>query len=573
MKSGWRRAASMVCCAFASSATALGGVLFVDADAPPLGTGLSWGSAFQRLESALQTASLSGGLFDEVWVAEGTYRPDGGSNDRNATFQLFSGVAVRGGFVGTESAASERVPGASTAVLSGDIGVQGDALDNCFHVVSMRVLFAPATIDGFTIRGGRADAGTFPNNSGGGVLSEGSLTIVDCVVEENHAASGAGVFSRFGAGTVIGCVFRSNFASSEGGGVYIRDAGELSGCAFNGNNASFGGGLWSCCGVVNVSDCTFASNFGNFGGAVFNSSSSLRMKRSSFVGNSASRGGAVHSGTNTWIVNCFFGGNSGDRGGALYSSSWGNVANSVFSRNFAVSSGGAVWAASSVNASSCAFHGNTALLFGGGLYCEAGTTNITNAILWSNTDNTGSGQAAQATRAGGTLNVNRSCLQGWTGSLGGVGNIGVPPLFVNPAGADGVPGTLDDDFSLSAISPCIDVGDAALLLADATDLDGDADTAEETPLDYMLSSRRIEYVFGPPNGPASSPLLDMGAVEFVPPPRVVGDANGDQVVDFADITAVLANWGLVLVAADVDDSGEVDFADVTLVLSNWGNSV
>jgi predicted outer membrane repeat protein len=324
---------------------------------------------------------------------------------------------------------------------------------------------------------------------------------------------------------------------------------------------------------VNVSDCTFDSNFGNFGGAVFNSSSSLRMKRSTFVGNSASRGGAVHSGTNSWIVNCFFGGNSGDRGGALYASAPGHVVNSVFSRNFAVSSGGAVWAASSINASSCTFHGNTALLFGGGLYCEAGTTNVTNAILWSNTDNTGSGQAAQVTRVGGTLNVNRSCLQGWTGSLGGLGNIGVAPLFVNPFGSDGVPGTVDDDFRLSLTSPCVDVGDAALVLADATDLDGDSDDAEPTPLDYMLSTRRVEHVFCPPNGPVTSPPLDMGAVELIPPPRVLGDANGDQSVDFADITAVLANWGLMLVPGDVDDSGMVDFADLTLVLSNWGNSV
>ncbi len=52
-----------------------------------------------------------------------------------------------------------------------------------------------------------------------------------------------------------------------------------------------------------------------------------------------------------------------------------------------------------------------------------------------------------------------------------------------------------------------------------------------------------------------------------------GDANGSGVVDFADITAVLSNWGAAGapgMPGDADCSGAVNFADITAVLSNWG---
>lgn len=558
-------------CALVSTASSMaGGVLYVNGAAAPGGDGLSWASAFQTVEAGLSAALASAGATPEVWVAAGTYRPDGGTNDRESTFMLFSGAILRGGFAGTETDPAQRVSGANTTILTGDIGVPGDPSDNSFHVVSMRVVFAPATLDGFTIMHGRADAGTFPNNSGGGLLNEGTTQVIGCAFEQNFAASGAGAFSRFGIGTFVGCSFISNSASSEGGGLYVRDGGSATNCTFSGNNSSFGGGLWACCGLIEVSDCAFASNFGNFGGAVFNSSSTLKIKRSAFADNSASRGGAVHSGTNAVIASSFFAGNSGDRGGAIYANAAASIVNCVFTRNFALSSGGGVWATTSLTLASSTLHGNNALLFGGGLYLESGSTNVGNSILWSNQDNTGVSQSAQVTRVGGSLWVNSSCVHGWNGSLGGTGNIGAAPQFIDPVGADLVPGTLDDNFRLNLASPCVDAGNAALLPADSADVDDDLDLLEPLPLDADQAPRAIEDYFRPPNGPLGAPMLDMGAYEAVPPPRVPGDANGDMLVDFADITSILASWGQMLVPADVNDSGTVDFADLTTVLANWG---
>lgn len=59
--------------------------------------------------------------------------------------------------------------------------------------------------------------------------------------------------------------------------------------------------------------------------------------------------------------------------------------------------------------------------------------------------------------------------------------------------------------------------------------------------------------------------------ECVAPPACPGDANGDNNVNFVDITTVLANFGTTGPAGDADNSGTVDFADITTVLANFGN--
>ncbi|MBI4717454.1 MAG: hypothetical protein HY763_06595 [Planctomycetes bacterium] len=73
----------------------------VDADAVgPVHDGASWCTAFTDLQDALRAAAESGGAITEVRVANGVYRPDCGSGDRTASFQLLSGVAIRGGYAG-----------------------------------------------------------------------------------------------------------------------------------------------------------------------------------------------------------------------------------------------------------------------------------------------------------------------------------------------------------------------------------------------------------------------------------------------------------------------------------------
>lgn len=60
--------------------------------------------------------------------------------------------------------------------------------------------------------------------------------------------------------------------------------------------------------------------------------------------------------------------------------------------------------------------------------------------------------------------------------------------------------------------------------------------------------------------------------EFAPV-GCLGDANGDQVVNFADVTVVLSNWLASYTPGtgpgDSNGDGEVNFADVTTTLSHW----
>src|SRR5262245_12695291 len=83
-----------------------------------VGSGWSWASA-AGLQPAL-TAATAG---TEIWVAKGTYAP-GAFTNRAASFLLKSGVAIYGGFSGTETQRGQRSLDAKLTILSGDL--QGD---------------------------------------------------------------------------------------------------------------------------------------------------------------------------------------------------------------------------------------------------------------------------------------------------------------------------------------------------------------------------------------------------------------------------------------------------------------
>jgi hypothetical protein len=123
--------------------------IYVDDGANGINDGTSWSNAYNHLQDALSTAADG----DEIWVAEGIYYPDEGrantSNALTETFTLKSGVAVYGGFDGSENDVGGRDWRANITVLSGDIeqddttdssGVVVDPAaivgDNSYHVVT-----------------------------------------------------------------------------------------------------------------------------------------------------------------------------------------------------------------------------------------------------------------------------------------------------------------------------------------------------------------------------------------------------------------------------------------------------
>ena len=189
-------------------------------------------------------------------------------------------------------------------------------------------------------------------------------------------------------------------------------------------------------------------------------------------------GGGIHSlgssGCCFPIINCRFISNSaGWRGGAisLDGESMPRISNCIFAGNSAESGGAIGNIEGYPRIKNCTFTGNRAQD-----ECDAvgERGRFRNCILWANT-----GQSPQPIPDcyGGYY----SCIQGWTGALGGIGNINEDPLFVEPGywNANGTPDDANDDvwvdgdYHLLPGSPCIDSGDPNYIAGpNETDLDG-----------------------------------------------------------------------------------------------------
>src|SRR5215831_3109567 len=92
-------AAALLALAGSASAT----TIYVNHAAAGTGSGASWTNAFTSLQQALAIANTG----DQIWVAQGTYRPAAAGGDRALSFLLKTGVAIYGGFVGSETDLSQ----------------------------------------------------------------------------------------------------------------------------------------------------------------------------------------------------------------------------------------------------------------------------------------------------------------------------------------------------------------------------------------------------------------------------------------------------------------------------------
>src|SRR6478735_9197045 len=98
--------------------------------------GTSWADAFQGV-TGVQSALAVSVAGDEIWVAQGNYKPTAGTS-RTISFVLLSGVALYGGFVGTETTLDQRDWVAHLTLLNGDLnGDDGQLIysENSYHVI------------------------------------------------------------------------------------------------------------------------------------------------------------------------------------------------------------------------------------------------------------------------------------------------------------------------------------------------------------------------------------------------------------------------------------------------------
>ncbi|MCP4245959.1 MAG: right-handed parallel beta-helix repeat-containing protein, partial [bacterium] len=372
-------------------------VLYVDDDAPPGGDGLAWATAFFDLQDALDAAAASGGVVTEIRLAQGTYTPDRGTGDREASFEMLDGVAIRGGYAGlTEPNPDERDPVLYESVLSGDLfgddlagggcalepsnccyahaypgcdnasceesvcaaypeccaedwywhcaeeardcdGVCWNGLapncENSLHVVYASGVGASAVLDGCTITGGNADRHGAPGG------------------EE----SGGGVYIVGGSPTFDACTIEWNTAEDGGGVANNQGSPAFSNCAIRSNWVSFGfgGGLMSTDGDPSFFNCSFFRNSANFaGGAVQASGGWAQFSECIFIANESFIQGGAYLGTSGDVsfTDCTFADNVSHAGGAVLLGSSGTLPGDV------------------ATLTRCTFNGNTALDDGGALY-------------------------------------------------------------------------------------------------------------------------------------------------------------------------------------------------------------
>lgn len=309
----------------------------------PGGTGdcLGWSTACE-LQTALSLAEPG----DQIWVAAGGYRPSN-TGDREATFQLESGVAIYGGFPYDGGGWDDRDRETNITVLSGDLGILGVITDNSYHVVTGNGVDETALLDGFMIMGGYAD-GSAPHNYGGGMYNNSSSpSLSNITFYGNSADYGGGMYNNtLSNPTLSNITFTGNSAAFMGGGLCNFDDSSptLTNVTFSGNSASGGGGILNDSSSPTLANITFSGNSAINGGGIYNNNSSPTLTNVTFSGNSASGGGAMmNSSSHPTMTNITFTGNSATNGGWMYNYFsnpiltnaivWGNTPDQIYNDN------------------------------------------------------------------------------------------------------------------------------------------------------------------------------------------------------------------------------------------------
>lgn len=419
--------------------------------------GTSWASAYPNLDNVFADQNFASG--DQIWVAQGTYRPQ----NINLGFVVEKSVKIYGAFLGNETSVATRGGLATATILEGLDPVSGL---NAPHVLKIghATQYLSVLLDSVQIQHGSATGGL----RGGGVYSANTdLDLTNCIVTSNGADYEGGGLYVEGPGTgiastvhIVGCEFTSNHSWYLDGGAVLGSwvKGDILNTNFVGNASMGNGGalnLWNM-GVGNpmtITDCVFWNNAANgtsaLGGAVYLGGSSM----SSFYG------------ANATFVNCTMADNSMSTCGA----------------------GQAVYVTTDAAVNSAIY--NSILAANGGGTC--GTSDPLACPL---------ALAVQYT----------DC---WASSQGhathfGSGNIEVDPLFRNHALAGGL--------TLKVNSPCIDAADYLRVPTDLHDIDGNGVFLEPLPLDFLFQRRMVdrpEVDTGHSGSTPGTTFLDMGAYE------------------------------------------------------------
>jgi parallel beta-helix repeat protein len=423
----------------------------------------------------------------------------------------------------------------------------GGGLDNCGGPVERNTIIMNTAIE----RGGafhRCIGEIFGNiieyntaAEGGGLVLCGNL-VHDNVIRFNSAVLGGGFFrcnrtmasnrveknsADFGGafydcdGAIESSSIIGNIALNDGGACYDCSGGLLENVLESNRAGNEGGALFRCTGLI--SQNLVSDNSADRGGGFSRCFGRIRNNR--FVSNEATVGGGLYLSSGT-LQNSLFQDNSAEQGAACFA--WkGTIRQNTFSFNRALNGGraGAIWMTAGTLVQANIFYGHTGQVLAGPVgFSGAARNRILDNCFYLNQDGVfvedGPVTDSIVIQSAAELDA----MYSWS-----LDNFDDDPTFVQPAGPDLDPGSVEDnDFHLQSGSVCIDRGTLhALAVIPVHDLDS--------------------------NSRLSGQNTDTGCYEFDSGP----DLDGDGLTDPDEIAAG-SNPGF----PDTDGDGLIDSLEI-----------
>jgi len=205
------------------------------------GPGNDWAHAYHTIQAGLNAANSG----DEVWVAAWSYYE---------AITLKDGVALYGGFAGTETSRDQR--DWTTRITIIDSVTAGKS-----NVTSPPGVTPAARIDGFTLEQGRGVLiGSYLY--GAGIYCDSSSpTITNNTILGNGCNNGNGVFCCNSSAVITNNAISSFVTSGYGGGIYSESSSlTISNNAILANSGTKGGGIYCKLSSDRICDNTIANN-------------------------------------------------------------------------------------------------------------------------------------------------------------------------------------------------------------------------------------------------------------------------------------------------------------------------
>lgn len=190
-------------------------------------------------QPTIVAALIASAAGDEIWVAGGTYH--------ECLYIHQTGIALYGGFGGTERVRSERNLKAHPTILDG----QGQ-YSSVVTLEGYNQKLQNVRLDGFTITGGGIQ---YANASGAGIYCGGvddSNVIANCTIRNNHTSyHGGGINLTASSPRIENCILAGNTAT-QGGAIFMGMSYDgtahchplIRNCTITSNTATEGGGIY-----------------------------------------------------------------------------------------------------------------------------------------------------------------------------------------------------------------------------------------------------------------------------------------------------------------------------------------